>query len=267
MKLRMNLESERRIFENYLEKIGKLQSKVIVISLITVILLGLIHLGVNVNVLSLTPAQISSLSRIMLSIVVIIVATIFLKLSTPLVNKFFFFLDSPSRSILLKAWNYGVWVTAIIIILAQFTGHIQSLGISIGVFSAGLAIALQQPITSIVGWLVILARRPYKIGDRIVVRGIKGDVVEITMFYTVVREFGRDMSSDDPTGVKITIPNNIILMEPILNYTSDFPFIWDFVPVSVTYESDIKLARELVKTAAKNVLGDTMEKAVARMRP
>ncbi|MFH1403429.1 MAG: hypothetical protein ABIH11_04090, partial [Candidatus Altiarchaeota archaeon] len=47
----------------------------------------------------------------------------------------------------------------------------------------------------------------------------------------------------------------------------DFPFIWDFVPVSVTYESDIKLARELVKTAAKNVLGDTMEKAVARMRP
>ena len=202
-----------------------------------------------------------------MSIFTILGVATFLKLSTPLLNKFFFFIDAPSRKILLRAWNYGIWAIAFLIILAQFTGHIQSLGISIGVFSAGLAIALQQPITSVVGWLVIVSKKPYKVGDRIVVGDIKGDVVDITTFYTVVREFGREMGGDDPTGVKITIPNNVLLTKPILNYTSDFPYIWDYVSVSITYESDAKLAQQLVKKAAMDVLGDSMRKAVERMRP
>ncbi len=267
IKLGIPLDREKQLFHDYLAKIGKLQSRVIVVSLISVLLLAVIQIGVQLGVLSLSEAQVRMLSSIMASIFIIIVVTAFLKLSTPLLNRFFFFIDGQSRSILLRAWNYGVWVIAILVILAQFTGHIQSLGISIGVFSAGVAIALQQPITSVVGWLVILYKRPYKVGDRIVVRDIRGDVAEITAFYTVLREFGREMQGDDPTGVKITIPNNIILTEPILNYTSDFPYVWDYVSVAVTYESDVALARELVRKASLDVLGESMRKAVERMRP
>ncbi len=267
MRLNKLFEHDKQLFQDYTTKIGKLQSRIIVLSLITVLILGFIQVAVRLNILTLSIGQVSSLSSVMVSLLILFIAATFLKLTTPFMNKFLFFLDAQSRSLLLKAFNYIIWATAILIILAQFTGHVESLGISIGVFSAGLAIALQQPITSIVGWLVILAKRPYKIGDRIVVRENKGDVVEITLFYTVLREFGRDMGGDDPTGVKITIPNNIILTEPILNYTTDFPYIWDYVSVSVTYESDAKLAKKLVFDACNDVLGENMKKACERMKP
>ncbi|MBD3387922.1 MAG: mechanosensitive ion channel [Candidatus Altiarchaeales archaeon] len=263
----LDMESRKNMFQDYLVKIERMQSKVIVVSFVIALFLGLILLSVRLELISIETSHLAMLSNIMLSIFAVIVATAFLKITTPLLNRFFFFLDSSSRSIVVHAWNYGVWFVALLAILARFTGHMQSLGISIGVFSAGLAIALQQPITSVVGWLIIMAKKPYREGDRIVVREIKGDVVEITLFYTVLREFGRDMDGDDPTGVKITIPNNIILMEPILNYTSEFPFIWDYTAVSVTYESDIQLARKLVKEASMEVLGDSMKRAVERMRP
>ncbi|MFC2162248.1 mechanosensitive ion channel family protein [Candidatus Altiarchaeota archaeon] len=267
MKLNFSLGDETSRFKGQLTKIDKLHSRVIVISFVTVLILFMIQVFVRYNLISLSSMQLSAMRSVTLSIAMLVVATFFLKVTTPLLNRFLSFLDPQSRNIILNTFNYGVWAVAGLVIFARFTGHVESLGISIGVFSAGLAIALQQPITSVMGWLVIMMKKPYKIGDRIVVREIKGDVIDITLFYTVLREFGREMLVDDPTGVKITLPNNIILTEPVLNYTSDFPYLWDYMSVSITYESDINLARELVFKASSEVLGDSMTKAAERMRP
>ncbi|MFH1055670.1 MAG: mechanosensitive ion channel domain-containing protein, partial [Candidatus Altiarchaeota archaeon] len=258
---------DKDLFHEYFLRTDRAQNRIIVVTSVAAFILLLIPLGVRLNLLYLAESEIGLVSKLIMGLFVVTVIATFLKITTYLINRFFFFIEAESRNVILRTWNYGVWGVFIIAILAQFTGNTASLGVSIGVFSAGVAIALQQPIMSILGWSVIMSKRPYKVGDRILVRNIKGDVAEITLFHTVLLEVGREMGGDDPTGVKITLPNNIVLIEPVLNYTSDFPYIWDYIPVSVTYESDIKLAKELVRTAAEDVVGESMKRAVERMRP
>ncbi len=267
MRFGISIEDERKRFQSYMSRLQILQSKVILLSVVTLAVLAIVRFAHDQNMLSISEENIILLSSVQFSALIIVASTVFLKISTPILDSFLFFTDHNSRSLILRVWNYGVWVITVVAIFAQFTGNIESLGISIGVFSAGLAIALQQPITSLLGWLVVISKRSYVVGDRILVKSIKGDVVEITPFYTVLRQVGFEPDGDDPTGIKITLPNNIILSEPILNYSADFPHIWDRLTVAVTYESDVELAKELITKAAKDVLGDRMKQAVEKMKP
>ncbi|MBU0762896.1 MAG: mechanosensitive ion channel family protein [Candidatus Altiarchaeota archaeon] len=267
MKLPLIIDREREILQSYMRKIQ--QQQIIIIGLSLIVIGAYYVLGVLVmyDVIELSPDFLDILKSIQVAAAVFILATLFLGISTPILDGFFFFLERDSRSHLLTVWNYGVWVVTFVIVLAQFTGSLESLGISIGVFSAGLAIAMQQPLTSLVGWVIILSKRVYKVGDRILIKDIKGDVDQITPFNTVLREVGGDMKGFEPTGVKITFPNNIVLTEAIHNYSSDFPYVWEYIPVSVTYESDLALAKDLIKAATMDALGNSMEKASEKMRP
>lgn len=68
--------------------------------------------------------------------------------------------------------------------------RVASVTTIIGVLGAGLTLALHQPITSIAGWPLILIRRPYETGDRIQTGNIKGDVIDVRLFYTSILEIG-----------------------------------------------------------------------------
>lgn len=171
-----------------------------------------------------------------------------------------------SNVIILQIIKYVIYITGGFFILNDFDIDIKTIGLGLGVFSAGIAIALQQPITSILGWFVIKIKKPLSVGDRIIVKDLKGDVEKVDLFHTTLREFGsRGLGGDDPTGVLIIVPNSIFLTEPILNYTKDFPYIWDEVVVSITYESDHIHAKEIMLKCAKEIVGDSMEKAYKEM--
>jgi len=256
-----------KTLEDILAGLDNAHSKVISVLLALLVFLSIIQVSVNVGLMEFTAGQRDMLVRIMISTLIAMVATLFLKLTTAVLDKFFFFLDPTARGIVLRTWNYVIAAITLLFILGQYTGRLESIGISLGVFSAGLAIALQQPLTSALGWIVIMSKKTYKVGDRIFVKGIKGDVYEISMFYTVVMQVGGELGGDDPTGIKISLPNSFVLTEPVMNYSSDFPFVWDHVKVSVTYESDPELARTIIKQAAQDIAGETMKKAVERMKP
>ena len=120
------------------------------------------------------------------------------------------------------------------------------MGTFLGLLTAGIAIALRDLIADIAGWLFILTRRPFEVGDRIEIGGQRGDVVDVSAFKFAIIEIGNWVDADQSTGRVIHIPNADVFRKPIANSTLEFPFLWNEVPVLVTFESDWRRAKKLL---------------------
>lgn len=131
----------------------------------------------------------------------------------------------------------------------------KEIGTFLGLLSAGLAIALKDPVLNIAGWLFIVLRHPFSVGDRIQIGNSAGDVVDIRLFQFSVSEIGNWVDADQSTGRIIHIPNGRIFHESLANYSKAFDFIWDEMTVLLTFESNWKDAKRiLLEVTNKHVL-------------
>lgn len=206
------------------------------------------------------------LPKISAALITLFVVNVYLKVSIPVIKKaILFYFKKEEWKVIRMLYVYFVWFIAIIIILSGLFGNLSSLGISLSLIGAGIAFALQQVILSFAGWFLIIIKRPYKIGDRVFIKGkdILGDIEDITLLFTVMKEVA---PNDTVTGKNVIIPNSTVFLEPITNYTYDVPQIWISIPISVTYESDLGLAEKIIFEAAKEVAGEEMKNAVYMIR-
>ncbi len=136
------------------------------------------------------------------------------------------------------------------------------LATAFGLFSAGLAFALQQVVTSVAGYFVILRGSTFTVGDRITMGGVRGDVLRLGFIQTTIMEMGQPPSVQgaDPamwvrsrqfTGRIVTVANAKVFSEPVYNYTRDFPFIWEEMALPVTYQADRARAEAILLEAAR----------------
>lgn len=132
---------------------------------------------------------------------------------------------------------------------------------AVGLVTAGLAFALQRVVTSLAGYLVILRGKTFNVGDRIVMGGVRGDVVALGFMQTSIMEMGQPPSvqTDQPgmwvksrqyTGRIVTVPNSKIFDEPVYNYTRDFSYIWEEMNLPISYTADRKKAEEILLNVA-----------------
>jgi len=135
---------------------------------------------------------------------------------------------------------------------------------SVGLFSLILGLAVQTPATSFLGWVYILARQPYRVGDRIKIGEATGDVIDVSYLDTTLWEFGGDyLSTDHPSGRIIKFPNSKILSSTVYNYTWPvFPYIWNEVKFSVAYTSDLEFVAETMQRVALEEVGESMMKQI-----
>lgn len=144
---------------------------------------------------------------------------------------------------------------------------LQSIATFLGLLSAGLAIALRDPVSDLAGWLFILWRKPFEVGDRIQLGDVKGDVIDTRIFKFTVLEIGNWVRSDQSTGRVVHVPNHEVFNKPLANYTSDFEFIWNEMQVLVTFESNWSKAKKLLQDIADkhlNQFSDEAQKQVQR---
>lgn len=116
----------------------------------------------------------------------------------------------------------------------------------LGLISAGIAIALKDPLVNMVAWLFILIRQPFKVGDRIQIGKDAGDVIDIRLFQFSINEIGNWVDAEQSTGRIIHIPNGIVFTAPQANYTAGFEYIWHEIPVLLTFESNWKKAKKIL---------------------
>ena len=163
-----------------------------------------------------------------------------------------------------KVVQYTVVALGLILIGRIWLEGVQSLATYLGLVSAGLAIALQDPVVNMAGWLFIVGRRPFVVGDRIQIDDIVGDVIDISVFqFSMIEIGGGRLYSEQSTGRVIHVPNGIVFKESIINTHQGLPLIWNEIPVMVTFESDWRKAKKLV-AAIINRLAPDVSKAAQR---
>ena len=176
-------------------------------------------------------------------------------------------------SMLLRSWERSsaltamsgvvIWLFALGIATSVLVGDIRALVGSLGLVGLALSWALQTPIESFTGWLLNSFQGYYRVGDRVAVGEVFGDVYRIDFLTTTVWEHGSasatgGIRAEQPTGRLITFPNHEILTGAVVNYTRDFPYVWDELTVAVAPESDLDLAISEVRRVGAELLGDYM---------
>jgi small-conductance mechanosensitive channel len=166
---------------------------------------------------------------------------------------------------LVYQWSKGssqvAFVTAGLLVAMIWLEAIRSLGTFLGLLTAGLAIALKDLVASLAGWVFIMWRRPFQLGDRIQIGDKAGDVVDIRIFQFTILEIGNWVDADQSTGRVIHIPNSLLLTEPLANFTSQFEFIWNELPVLITFESDWHRAKEILEAILESKAGGLVKDA------
>jgi small-conductance mechanosensitive channel len=155
-------------------------------------------------------------------------------------------------------------VGALGVLTEQWVGLLFSLG----VVGFAVTFALQQPLFSLIGWVYIVVKRPYRVGDRVTIEGSRGDVVEVDFFVTTLWEAGGDLvSTNQPSGRIVTLPNSVVLSSHVHNHSWEgFPFVWNELAVQVSYETDLAFTRRLMIDVADDYLGDEMAARIATYR-
>ncbi|MBT4484469.1 MAG: mechanosensitive ion channel [Candidatus Latescibacteria bacterium] len=129
---------------------------------------------------------------------------------------------------------------------------VDSLTTFLGLASAGLAIAMHDTIANITGWFFIMSLKPFKVGDRIQIGETAGDVIDIRFFQFSIVEIGNWVDADQSTGRIIHIPNSKVLREPLANSQIGFEYIWNEIPVLITFESNWKKAKKILGKIAQD---------------
>jgi len=148
-----------------------------------------------------------------------------------------------------KVRSYLHWVRIFTIVAALvfiWAGGVKNYGVVFGLVGAGLALSLQELILSIVGWIYIMINHPFDIGDRIEVEELKGDVVDISVLHSTLVEISHDVDAEQSTGRLLMIPNSSFIRRSFRNFTKGFAFVWNELPIVVTFESDWQKAKDII---------------------
>jgi len=146
------------------------------------------------------------------------------------------------------------------------------LGLVLGLITAGLAFAMQELIGALAGWFNIVSGAIYRVGDRVQVGGVRGDVIDITPLRTKVMEIGSSMGDDtwvrgrQYTGRIVAVSNKMTFTEPVFNYSSTFEFIWEEVTIPVSYRDDWRRAERIMTDEAVRASSSAeAERAISEM--
>lgn len=149
----------------------------------------------------------------------------------------------------------------VLMIGAVWLSVFKQFGAFLGLFSAGLAIALKDPLVNLTGWLFILIRKPFTVGDRVQIGEHAGDVIDIRLFQFTILEIGNWVAADQSTGRIIHFPNGKVFTESQANYSAGFEYIWHEIPVLITFESDWKLTKTILQNIVTQKAEDLTKNA------
>lgn len=135
----------------------------------------------------------------------------------------------------------------------------ERLAAALAIITIAVGFALQRVILSLAGYFVILQGKVYRIGERVAVGDVRGDVIAIGFLHTTLMEMGEPNGLDSPgqwvrsrqyTGRVVSLSNAKIFEESVHNMTRDFPYVWEEISVPVSYSADRNAAESIIRSAA-----------------
>jgi small-conductance mechanosensitive channel len=152
-----------------------------------------------------------------------------------------------------KGARYVVALLAVIALAVVWRAFAGRLGVVLGLAAAGVAFAMQEVIGAIAGWFNILSGRIFRVGDRIQMGGVRGDVIDITPLRTKIMEIGS--ANDDGSWVRgrqytgriVAVSNKATFTEPAYNFSAVFDFVWEELTLPIPYDADWQRAEDILR--------------------
>ena len=181
------------------------------------------------------------------------------------------FLDQKEMSVelryrLAKTVSYVLYAVAAMILGAIWFNGWDQLTTILALILAGATIALREPLVGVVAWAYIAWRKPFVLGDRVEVDTVRGDVADIGPFVFSLAEVGEGADAEQPTGRIVHIPNSYIFSKRIANATQGFDYVWDEIPVVVTFESDWRSAKSILEAVVAKQGAEAAQEAETEFR-
>ncbi|WP_422485364.1 mechanosensitive ion channel family protein [Gudongella sp. DL1XJH-153] len=154
-----------------------------------------------------------------------------------------------------------IYVIIFLIFVFTFSDRFEGFYTTLGLAGAGITFALREVIVSFAGWFAILFGDFFKVGDRVLLGGIKGDVIDLGILRTTLMEIGDWVDGDQYNGRIVRVANSFIFTSPVHNYSANFQFVWDEIHIPIHFGSDTKLVRKLLTDVADEVVGEASTQA------
>jgi small-conductance mechanosensitive channel len=159
--------------------------------------------------------------------------------------------------------TYLVWMVLLIVAVVFFLEDLKAIATVMGIIGAAVVIALQDLCSSFAGWFVIVTSGKIRMGDRVEIDGRRGEVIDIQMLRTTLAELNNWLEVDEPTGRTLIIPNSFIFKSHVFNYSHVHPHIWGKVDITVTFETPVKKAYDVLLQALTEETREEFEAAAA----
>ena len=193
----------------------------------------------------LTTINQSYIALVLATSIVILLFSFFKKIGKRAIRKK---IEGRKEYVINQAVQIILNILEVVFLLMIWSEYIQSLMTLISVTSAAMTIALRELILNFFCGIYIKMKKPFQVEDRIEVKGIKGDVMNISSLNFEVLEISTKEEHGQSTGVIVTFPNSIVFSEPVRNLNKGFKYVWDELTVKVPIDCDlVKNKQELYK--------------------
>jgi small-conductance mechanosensitive channel len=220
--------------------------------------LGALHYLVGLDFFDLGPDNVALLRRLLTgAILIVLVLALAKSIRVYLISQIE---NKPARYNLERVLSLILVLAIGIIGLSVLSATRYTALVSLGILSLILGFALQTPITSLIGWVYLLIRQPYRVGDRIKIGDAKGDVIDVSYLDTTLWEVGGPyLSTEHPSGRIIKFPNSLVLSQTVYNYSWPlFPYIWNEITFQVAYDTDLEFVARTMQQVVEEDLGEQM---------
>ena len=153
-------------------------------------------------------------------------------------------------------WRYVFMFSISGLIVFLFSDVFGLIGLSLTFIVTLLGWGIRNPVMNLAAWLLIILKRPYRIGERVILGATIGDVEDISVMYTQLEQVGGTIGGEEKSGRSVLIPNQHLFRWNVINYTRDGKYILDEVIVRLTYRSDITRAEQIMCEQAAAVTAD-----------
>jgi len=234
---------------------------------VLLVALGVLDYFVRHNIFGFPDNYLALIQRLVVSLMSVLLVLIV----RTLIKGFFIepLNDAAARYNLNRVVNLVAYLAIFFIALSVLFANWYTAAVSFGLLSLILGFALQAPISSFIGWIYLIVKAPYKVGDRIAMGEATGDVIDVSYLDTTLWEFGGPMIStaNHPSGRIIRFPNSKVLSSAVFNYSWGlFPYIWNDIKFQIAYQSDLEFVAKVMSDTAAEEVGQLMKERIGVYR-
>jgi small-conductance mechanosensitive channel len=163
-----------------------------------------------------------------------------------------------------KYWNYSrsVWaLLGIALVVAVWLEELKTVTLVLAGVLAGVLITNKEVVLGLAGRTTLAIADHYKIGDRIRINGVCGDVINIGLLYTWLLEVDFDGAENQATGRVILVPHMWLTQYAVINSTLGHEYVWDELQIGFPVSVEGPRVTALLGEAAGRFLHREVEEA------